>query len=180
MNEYIKSKECIVISDSNIHFQDFYDKPYLSEATRAEIKKADILLIAEDGWRGIDHPVFPEETSDFFAFLKANLVDDIVPDICIEDEDYQLLELHADVVNLPTMIALYAALPILTSVIGNYVYDLLKRKRDDCNIVMKIVVQKNGSSKSIEYNGPAKWFEKNLMNVTTSLFDENNDDETNS
>lgn len=77
---------------------------------------------------------------------------EIKTEICIDDDKFEKLELHADIVYVATLIVQYAVLPIVTSMIASYLYDKVKsmnKEKDETNTNVHIIVEKNGKSKKL-------------------------------
>ncbi|EJL29090.1 hypothetical protein [Brevibacillus sp. BC25] len=161
----------IEINDVATTFSEIYNKPYFPKEYEEEIKKANVLLIPYEKFRVIEGPVFPEETRDFFEYLRENSVKfGVISDICISDEKFQALELHADVMNLPEMLVNLYVLPITINLVSSYLYEKMRTRKSDLKIKVGIVVESNGSSKRISYEGDADKFKETIETVSKELF----------
>lgn len=163
----------VTITDDLLTFKDLYNKDYFPSEHIDSIKKANILLIPYERFRDVDYPIFPEETSVFFEYLNSNLKEtDIVADICMDDEHYRELELHADAVNIPIIITTMVALPIVLNITSAFLYDKYKQRREEISASVNIIVECKGDSKKIEYKGSAKDFKDCMESISKNLFKE--------
>ena len=127
----------IKIEECGISFEEMYDKPYFPKEYEEEIKKSNFLMIPEEGFRGYEEVLFPEETLKFYSYVKEHAKEDIYPEICISDDDYKELELHADVSNIVEVIVTMIALPFAINMISSYVYDKVKSRKADLDVKVK-------------------------------------------
>jgi len=155
----------IEISKTDCSFEKMYKKEYLSENIIDDIKKANVLLIPDEKYT--DYPVFPERTTEFFNYLKTNTNNsDVVFDICIDDDNYKTLEMHDAVILLTTILLKDILLPIIVSLIANYLYDLLKKTGNKyTDVKIDFIVEKNGNYKKLHYDGPIEKFEEVMKGI---------------
>lgn len=164
-------KQKINITDVGINFESIYRKNYIPQKYIEDIKCANVLIIPNEGFRDKEGLFFPECTSEFYQFLKS--VSEIKTEICIDDDKFEKLELHADIVYVATLIVQYAVLPIVTSMIASYLYDKVKsmnKEKDETNTNVHIIVEKNGKSKKIDYEGSIENFEEAMKTVEKTIF----------
>ena len=157
------------ISESNCTIEEMSKRVYLTSDTASTIKKSNVLLIPNETYT--DYPVFPENTTSFYNYLKEKTKDsDIILDVCINDEDYKELELHDAVVILPSIILQEPFYSIIINIISNYIYDLIKKKGEkSLTVKTDILVEKNGETKKIYYNGPAEEFDKVMKSIKKNI-----------
>lgn len=161
----------IRVTDVDINFKSIYEKDYIPKKYIEDIKQANILIIPNDGFREKKGLFFPECTSEFYKFLKSK--SEVKTEICIDDDDFRKLELHADIIYVATLIVQYAVFPIATSIIATYLYDKVKsmnKETDETNTKVHIIVEKNGKSKKVDYEGSIENFEKAMKNVEKTIF----------
>jgi len=162
----------IKITDTDINFEIIYNKNYIPQQYINEIKKANVLIIPSEGFRD-DNDIcyFPECTSEFYGFLKNKKK--IQTEICIDDDHFQTLELHADIIYIATLMVQYVVLPIVINLISAYLVDKVKSMNEDSksiNVNIHIIVEKNGKSKKIDYNGSVANLEKTMKVVEKTIF----------
>ena len=149
----------VKISDSILTFDSVYKSEY---APKDEgLKKANLLFIPYHNYRpGVEY-CFGENSEEFLRYLRTH-DNDIKPDIAIEDDKYQSMEMHSLLIDIGIILVKDIILPAVSSVLAAYVYDKIKslhQKSKDVNIRIEIVTQdKKGKSKSIKYDGPATDF----------------------
>ena len=120
-------EKMIDVVDTELSFESIYNKNYMPKEYEEEIKAANILLIPRENFRDKQGLFFPECTDEFLEFMKERENANVKVDICISDEDFIKLELHADIIYIATMIVQWAVWPITTSIIAAYLYDKLKK-----------------------------------------------------
>ena len=160
------------IENVELTFKDIYNKSYFPEDHAEEIQKANALILPYDeGFRDHPNPLFPENTAEFYHYIKdVSDGTDVVFDICASDEKFQELELHADLITLPTMILTSFVFPIVTGFIVNYLSERAKTRRTDLKVKVDLFVETNGKTKKISYEGDADKFESTIKAI--NLLDE--------
>lgn len=172
----------ISVLDSDITFDKVYEKDYIPQEYIDEIKNANFLLIPDDD-RCEDRCLFPETTRDFFDFVREQKNEEIIADIAISDECFQYIELHSAVIEVAKIIIQWGVLPIVTSMIASFLYDLVKkhhRNPKETSAKVQIIIEetKTKKSKQIIYEGPVSSIKDSLDQITKELFkkDKNDDD----
>lgn len=161
------------ISDYPYLFKDIYKMDYTPKDLPS-IKKADILLLPRENFRDFNGYLFPEETRSFFNYLKENALEkNTNVEICISDEEYKELELHADLITLATVFVTAFAFPVLVNLTSSYLENKFKHSyEDNQKVKIKINVEKNNSSKSIDYEGPVKEFKSTMESIYENILKE--------
>lgn len=152
----------LVIVESDLNFEVIYSKSYFPKEYKDELKKANLLLIPYEKFKTFESPVFPEETMEFYKFIKNYDNNKLIGDICISDENYIELELHADLLNIANMIVESVALPVTLGLITNYLDRKIQERKTDFKVKVNITVVDGDKSKSISYEGDAEKFEKTM------------------
>lgn len=161
------------ISESDLTFEKVYNKPFFPKQYAEELKQANVLLIPFENARDGVEVSFPETTTEFLQFLREQSNTRIVPDIAIDDEHYQKLELHSAVITIATCIVKNIVWPIVASIIAAFIYDEVKkhhRSADEMTAQLEIYVEEDGKTKKINYEGPA---DKVADVLKTPVFEEN-------
>jgi len=136
------------------------------------IQNADILLLPHEDFKGHKN-CFPEQTSQFYSFLKKEAVKhDISVDIGASDEDYKELELHADVVNIAEILVQWTLFPIVTGILSTYLYDLVMQRKMKMYVNVKISVENKGKTMTIDFEGDIENFERTMKSIKENIFDE--------
>lgn len=152
----------LVITESDLNFANVYSKPYFPKSYEEDLRRANLLLIPYEGFRNFENPVFPEETMKFYQFIKEYDNSQLVGDICISDEDYVELELHADLVSLANMVIDNAVFPIAVTLIANYLDRKIQSRKTELKVKVNMTVVSGEKSKSISYEGDADKFEDTI------------------
>jgi len=163
------------IVDTDISFDVIYSKKYIPQNYIEDIKKANFLIIPEENFRGEEILLFPETTREFFDFIREFPNDEIISDIAISDEDFKRIELHSAVIEGAPIIVQWVVLPIATSMIASFLYDLVKkyrRKPEDTSAKVKIITEETETKKSkmITYEGPVSGVKDALDQAAKDLF----------
>ncbi|MBR0596428.1 hypothetical protein [Sinanaerobacter chloroacetimidivorans] len=173
MKHWINDEDTLDVQDSELTFDAVYSKEYIPTECLGELKKADILLIPEEMFRERRGCFFPECTEEFFTYVKDNKSDNVVVDICVSDEDFQRIELHADLITVATLIVQWVILPTATSLIAAYLYDKIKNRNksaENTNAEVNIIVEKDKKSKKISYSGSIENFEMAMKTIDETIF----------
>ena len=165
----------IKISDTAISFEQIYNKGYIPKEYIEDIKKANLLIIPNENFRDEGDILFPETTRDFYDYIRDNANDGIVADIAISDDDFKRIELHSDVFEVATIIVQYVILPVATSIVGSFLYELAKkhhRKPEDTTAKVKIITEETKSKKCkiITYEGPVSGIKEALDEAAKDIF----------
>ena len=157
----------LVVTRSDVDFQEIYSKPYFPKDLEEDLKNANLLLLPYEGFKATTGPVFPEQTMEFYNFMKKFDSNDLIGDICISDEDYAELELHAELITLASMIVKMAVLPLAINLVSNYLDRKIQERnhKTDLKVKVNITVVDGDKSKSISYEGDANKFEETLQST---------------
>jgi len=167
-----KEESKVEIYNGKITFNDIYEKNNLPIELIESIKNADILLIPHEDFKGFKDCLFPEQTYQFFSYLKKEaLKHNLAVDMSVSDDEYKELELHADVVNIAQIIIQWAIFPVVTSMIAAYLYDLVKQRKKKMNANIKISVEQKGKTKTINFEGDIESFERAMKSINENIFE---------
>ncbi|GAM12866.1 hypothetical protein [Mesobacillus selenatarsenatis] len=169
LHESHKTKE-LKVNDVNLSFSEIYRKPYFPHEHEESIKKANLLLLPFEGMRGFEKPVFPEETMSFYNYIREYENNELIPDICISDQDYHELELHADLITLPLLLLDKVVLPIAIGLITHYLTQKQVARKRDLKVKVNVTVVDGDKSKSLSYEGDVDQFEETVKAASDNLF----------
>ncbi len=169
MKNFHSGNNLYKITNSNYTIAEMSKRDYLTNDITNIIENANVLLIPNETYA--DYPVFPENTISFYNYLKEKTKDNnVIIDVCIDDENYKELEMHDAVVILSSIILQEPFYSIIVNVISNYIYDLMKVKGEKTlTIKTDILVEKNGETKKIHYDGPAEEFDKTMKSIKKNI-----------
>ena len=173
LHEY-NGADTIDVSDSAATFEEIYKKPYIPKEYEQDIRNADILFLPQEKFRDRDVNSFPECTREFYSYFSDQIKGEVFNvEICASDEDFQRLELHDEVINIPLILLTSTALPIVVNLISSFLYDKLKnRNKSDADANIELIVEKKGKSKTIHYKGSISGFERAMKSIENSMFDD--------
>ena len=163
------------VTDSDVTFEMIYKKEYIPTEYLDDIKKANLLIIPNENFRYEGDVLFPETTREFLDFIREFPKDEIISDIAISDEDFKRIELHSAVIEVAPVIVQWVVLPIATSMIASFLYELVKkyrRKPEDTSAKVKIITEETETKKSkmITYEGPVSGVKDALDQAAKDLF----------
>ena len=148
------------IEDTDISFNTIYEKKYIPQEYIQDIKKANFLIIPEENYHGEETLLFPETTREFFEYVKNAPHDTIVSDIAVSDEDFQRIELHSATITVATVVVQWVIMPIATSVVAAFLYDMIKkyrRKDNETTAEVNMIVEDKKTKKSKRNDGNGRF-----------------------
>jgi len=149
----------VLITDSSENFDTWINRKYISEELKNNLRKAHILLVPTEGFRERNIPVFPVKSEELFTYIRNTLPSDFKVDMCIRDEDYRELALHADSVILADLVVTALVFPILVDIIGEYIKQKILKYKEKRRVKVSLtVVDEEGKSKNLTYEGSAEDF----------------------
>lgn len=127
------------------------------------VENASIVIAPFLGFRDCNYPVFPVMTEELYAFIKEKCSD---VEICIEDDEYKELALHADLITIATFFVTSVALPVLVNLLAEYIKDKIVRPGQDRAIRISIVKHNKGKkSKKFTYEGKPEFFDETIKSA---------------
>lgn len=149
----------IEIKESDITFESVYCAEYAPKDEM--LRQANCLILPYKNFReGIDY-CFSEYAQEVVEYSRTN--PDIKMDIVATDDNYKVIELHSLLLSIGIFVATSVVTPIVVNVISSYVYDKIKElheKKENVEVrVTFISVNADGTSKQINYDGPANQLE---------------------
>ena len=151
------------------------DRTFESEINRAtedpefieQLNSANALIVPQYGVLDYPNPLLPKEARNLYRHLLRNAPGQLKVDVAIHDENYQELLQHADWIALPVIVLSDPNLcPIIIKLIAGYIQEKISKAASllNSNVKSELIISKeNGQSLSFKYEGPAKTFEKTLL-----------------
>ena len=166
--------------DALIESLDCDNEPGLRES----LQNASVLIIPTDLQPEYDGPAFPETTLWILDYLRERLGDTATVDAVAKDEDYAEFAYRSEDIFLPhVFVASEVLVPLVVSLLGSFVYDLVNRRRDQRiqSHVNSEIYYKDGAGKilSIKYDGPADTYERTISRAlpdSSSLLEDGESD----
>jgi len=144
----------VTITDTNENFETWINRKYVSDNTKNQLRDADILIVPNEGFRDSSFPVFPAHTEKIYSFLKKELPPELRVDICIEDDDYKELSLHANLIILGVFVVTAIAVPTLVNLLSEYLKRKIFGNKDEQKVKVSLtVVDDAGHSQNFTYEG---------------------------
>ena len=109
----------ITVKDVTTSRREWIERMHLSDDIAASAKNAEVLVVPSNY---VDRPLaFPVSTMDFYTLIKKQLGANI--EICVNDEDFEEIELNSHTLRLPTIKVKEYVLPFVIGYMVNFVYD---------------------------------------------------------
>jgi hypothetical protein len=152
----------IDIKKSDITFDKVYNDEY--SPRDVEFRKANCLILPYKNFRdGVDY-CFSEYAQEVLQYSKENPCDDIIMDIAATDENYKVIEMHSVLLQIGIFVASSIILPSVINLVTSYAYDKIKQlhhKKEDVEVrVTYISILPDGTSRALNYVGPADKIEE--------------------
>ncbi|MDY0278421.1 MAG: hypothetical protein RBQ97_10105 [Acholeplasma sp.] len=114
---------------------------------------------------------FPQGTIDFYQYLHSNSPPELNIDIAVLDEKYAEFPKYNETIEIATIIVKYVCLPIVLPIISRYIYDkyLSKNNEEKHEIKSEILITKNDTTVAYKYCGPAKTYEKLMLDYLKNV-----------
>lgn len=159
----------VSIKETNESFSEWFDKPYISSGLRLQLQNSNVLITPIEISEG--RPVLLERAADLYRFLRNQDLPDVIQlDVCIEDENYEEMALHSDLIAIGSLIVERGITPLMINLISDYILNHFKRRSEGSLVECKLVVVEENSAdgsnrKSTEffYKGPAIGFKPEML-----------------
>lgn len=148
------------IKDTAVTFDSVYESDYAPKDE--QLKEASILFLPYHNFRPNVEYCFTEYAEDALRYIKEN--SNFSADIAITDDKYRIIEMHSILIDIGLILVKQAILPVVLSILANYIYDKIKsrhEKSEDTEIRVQIIAEdKAGKCRVLRYEGPASEFSK--------------------
>lgn len=173
----------ITITDCTVSFDSVYSASTTPQEYIEEIKQANVLFLPDENRYDEDGVHFPETASEMFQYFRDKATGNMNVNIAISDTEFQMLEKHADIIEIVKLIVDSTVFNIVIGLITNFIYDKLKKEHknpDEVNAKLEIIVEdrKAKTSKKISYEGPSSEIQ-NVLNTTNLIANGSKDDQNN-
>jgi len=164
----------ITIINSQETIRSWADSSDISANLREGVLRADFLIIPSKGY--LDRPdllFFPEGTENLFRFLRGLQNSAFRVEICVEEEEYRELALHADLLFIASTIVSNACVGVAVKLISEYIQRKLGSRRQETNVKWDLIIQddKNDRSVKVSYFGPASEYNTVVSQAIKKLFE---------
>ena len=163
----------IQIRDADVSYAtviaDFESDPTLYQ----QLAAANALLVPMRGHHDYEHPVFPSHTHDLISFLRTNQTQEISFEIASSNEGYRELALQSADWFLPVVVLADATVSqLVIEILSQFLYDRLRGLVSSLNrsrVKSTIVLQIDGKSLSITYDGPIEGYAELMKRAVSTL-----------
>ena len=159
------------VSGTEESFDYWINRDYISAELRERLSEANVLLTPKSGYLEYEGPLFPVETSEFLRYLRRNAGDEVVVDLCIEDEDFEYLSLNHDVLELPNVLVQLIAAPLIVNLLCAYILHRLGSRIEDSSVEQELTIEDSdtGVSLKTKYKGPASKYNEFVGSIVRLL-----------
>jgi hypothetical protein len=168
----IQAEELVRIADAPSDRQYWMQRSFVDDCLRARLGDVNVLLVPQEGFRDYDGPLFPVGTEEFFRFLRENAPADAKVDICISDDDYKELALHADWLILAGVVVTSVIAPVVVNLVSEYLKNRLWPNEATRGVKVQLVCQQSEQAQcaiGVSYEGPADKFQPTMLAAIESL-----------
>ena len=166
------------IEETHETFETWTQQPFISENLRSQLSQENVLLVPRRGYfTESDILYFPQGTEELLRFFRESDVKGLSVDICIEDEDFKTLTLHADILTITEVVVTSVLARLVANLISDHIKHRLGKRKDEAIVVSKLTVCDEIAKRSVEfsYKGPAPQY-RGVMNnalkeITTHMRD---------
>lgn len=161
----------LVVTERNLNFDNWIDRPYIGERTREKLAEANLLFVPDEDYGDEDIVCFPKGTADLFHFFVKSESKELNVDICIEDDDYKELALYSELLIIAGIVVAHLLAPIAVNLISKYIIERTGNRAEKTTVKTKLTVLIEKESRSIEYSyhGPANEYQKVMTNALTNI-----------
>ena len=147
----------VLVSSTTKNVEYWATRPYLSSELSEKIRQSNFLIVPWENFREKE-AVFPQFAEDLYQFLQERDAEGIEYEICIDENQFQSVSLHADVMFLGILLFTTTIWPIATNVMAEFFIRKIY-KPENTNIEVEVVLQDpTGRAARITYKGPASEF----------------------
>jgi len=150
----------LVTSTTNNDIDFWAEQEFLSDSVRESVKNADVIVAPLLNFRDGVEVSFHQGTISFFDYLRIGLQErDFTVVVCAPEDSYYEIALHSRAHRLSNIVATYVAVPLVVSLMANYIFDELKASPGDTISTSITIEQHDCKTSKIEFEGQAKDFQ---------------------
>lgn len=162
----------LIMEDSRESLRTWINRPYISDELRQQLSKANVLVVPSEGYVDrADLIYFPVGTEELFHALLESDQENLSVDICIEDEDYKELAVHADWITIGAIVAELLVVPLIVELIAEYIKRRVRKPETETQVRSKLTVcdEKTGRSVHFSYEGPVSQYRDVMLHAIQEL-----------
>ena len=172
-SEIDTAEDLATISETDRGWEFWRQKSFVSEDLGRQLADANFLLVPQEGFRDFDGPLFPVGTEEFFRFLREKAPPEVKVDLCVSDDDYKELALHAELLILAGVVVTTLIAPVVVNLVSEYLKKRLWPGETDRGVKFQMVLQEADREKQravgISYEGPADKFQETMVSAIESV-----------
>jgi hypothetical protein len=166
------NQSVLVIENTEESISTWASRPYITEGLHQQLLEANFLIVPNEGYGDrADLVYFPVGTERLFGFLRGSTQEGLSVDICIEDEDYKEVALHADLMIIARFVVTSLVAPLAVKLIAEYIKDRIKGRQKEIEVRSKLVVNDSTTGRSVKlsYEGPATEYRDVMVKALQEL-----------
>lgn len=162
--------EGLIVTESRESLQTWVSRPYVTEKLREQLRRANVLVVPSEGYADREEIVyFPAGTVEVVRFLKESGAENLVVDVCIEDEAYREVAQHADLLTIAGLVVTLFVAPLTVELLAAYIVQRIGQRKTIVRSVVTVHDELKGRSISFSYEGPAEEYREVMMKAIDSL-----------
>lgn len=123
-----------------VESRQFWVDQKIAKGLEPQLAAAHVLIVPLIDFRPDVKYVFHQDTPALYEYLRSTLADQMVVEICVNDEEYLEIALHSNFFRLSRIVVSYAVAPVVFGLLTNYIYDELKAKPGD-NVELSLTIE---------------------------------------
>lgn len=145
------------ITWSEESFGYWLNREFISTELREQLSAANVLITPYPGYPDYEGPLFSHETYDFYNFLRTHAADEVVAQVCVEDQDFEYLSLNHDTLELPCAIVQLVVAPLFVKWVYQYIEYRLGSRKSNTFVKHDFTIEdpRTGVIVKNKYEGPA-------------------------
>jgi len=165
-----ETKDQFVVEKSDVSFNTWLTKPYISDNLRQQLSQSNILLLPLENFREGTGIIFPIGTDEIFDYLRENSPDDVCVDILVEDSDYKEIALFSGLlIVLGGFIVTSIVAPIFVNLVSDYLTKKKLPQKTASQVRIEILVEGPKETTRVFYEGSVSDFYETVYPVVESL-----------
>lgn len=165
-----ETNDQFVVEKSDLSFNTWLAKPYISDNLRQQLSQSNILLLPLENFREGTGIIFPTGTDEVFSYLKENSPEDVYVDILVEDSDYKEIALFSELlIILGGFIVTSLIAPVFVNLVSDYLIKKKLPQKTASQVRIEILVEGQKGTTRVFYEGSVSDFYNTVYPVVESL-----------
>jgi hypothetical protein len=171
-DEFLPKKPQLTILPCEKSFKFFIEQDYLSDELKEQLHTANVLIIPDEGYGELtDQRHFSAGTIDLFQYILEKNDERVSIGVCLDENDYKELSLHADWVYLAEFVVKDFIAPLIVALLADYIIRLRGKRIQTSNVKSKLIVVDTKDEHRVEYiyDGPATEYKEVMLNAISKF-----------